>query len=479
MSNLKKKTVNGFKWNTIEQVSVQIIRFVLGLILARLLLPEAYGITALIGVFMAVSQVFIFSGFGNALIQKKNRTDVDYATVFYFNLLVSVICWLGLFFARNWFARFFNEPLLVEITPVIGLNLIFNALSLVQRTRLTAELDFKTQAKSALTATLISGIFGITLAYNGFGVWALVFQSVSRTFFNSLILWISNRWIPPATFSFISFKKLFSFGSKLMISSLINTIYQNLYSLIIGKFFTAADLAFYGRAKQFKNLPANNLTSILRRVTFPIFSSMQNDEVKLLLTFKKFIKMSLFVVAPLMIWLLVFAKPIIFITIGDKWLPSVELLQLLCLVGMMYPIHALNLTILQIKGRSDLFLKLEIIKKAITTIIIIITFSISVKAMVIGSLIGSIIALFINTHYTKELLDYGLKAQFKDFIPVFLLSIVLIVVMPLSVYYIDDNYLKISIGSIIGLISYLGCAYLFKMESLNDVKEIIKHIKQR
>ena len=371
MSSLKNKTINGLKWNAIEQVSVQGIRFVLGIILARLLLPEAYGITGLIAVFMAVSQTFIDSGFGNALIQKKDRSDVDYATVFYFNLVVSVICWIGLTFARNWFASFFNEPLLAQITPVIGVNLIFNALVLVQRTRLTVELNFKIQAKATFLSTLISGIFGIVLAYNGFGVWSLVYQSVSRTFLNTLFLWISVRWVPPLIFSRQSFKQLFSYGSKLMAAGLLNTVFANIYTLVIGKFFSTADLGFYNRANQFKNLPSQNITSILGRVTFPALSSLQDNEEKLLKTFQKFIKMTIFMIMPLMLWMMVLARPIILFTIKEQWEPSIILLQILCLAGIMYPIHALNLTILQVKGRSDLFLKLEIVKKVLVVIVIL------------------------------------------------------------------------------------------------------------
>lgn len=477
MSSLKNKTINGLKWNAIEQVSVQGIRFVLGIILARLLLPEAYGITGLIAVFMAVSQTFIDSGFGNALIQKKDRSDVDYATVFYFNLVVSVICWIGLTFARNWFASFFNEPLLAQITPVIGVNLIFNALVLVQRTRLTVELNFKIQAKATFLSTLISGIFGIVLAYNGFGVWSLVYQSVSRTFLNTLFLWISVRWVPPLIFSRQSFKQLFSYGSKLMAAGLLNTVFANIYTLVIGKFFSTADLGFYNRANQFKNLPSQNITSILGRVTFPALSSLQDNEEKLLKTFQKFIKMTIFMIMPLMLWLMVLARPIILFTIKEQWEPSIILLQILCLAGIMYPIHALNLTILQVKGRSDLFLKLEIVKKVLVVIVILATFSISVKAMVIASVISSVISLFINTHYTKKIIDYGIIAQVRDFLPTAYLSIIMMLAMIAATYFIEDNLLKIVVGSVVAGVTYLGTAYLLKMESFNDVKDIMKNLK--
>lgn len=477
MSSLKNKTINGLKWNAIEQVSVQGIRFVLGIILARLLLPEAYGITGLIAVFMAVSQTFIDSGFGNALIQKKDRSDVDYATVFYFNLVVSVICWIGLTFARNWFASFFNEPLLAQITPVIGVNLIFNALVLVQRTRLTVELNFKIQAKATFLSTLISGIFGIVLAYNGFGVWSLVYQSVSRTFLNTLFLWISVRWVPPLIFSRQSFKQLFSYGSKLMAAGLLNTVFANIYTLVIGKFFSTADLGFYNRANQFKNLPSQNITSILGRVTFPALSSLQDNEEKLSKTFQKFIKMTIFMIMPLMLWMMVLARPIILFTIKEQWEPSIILLQILCLAGIMYPIHALNLTILQVKGRSDLFLKLEIVKKVLVVIVILATFSISVKAMVIASVISSVISLFINTHYTKKIIDYGIIAQVRDFLPTAYLSIIMMLAMIAATYFIEDNLLKIVVGSVVAGVTYLGTAYLLKMESFNDVKDIMKNLK--
>lgn len=474
MNTLKARTISGFKWSSLEQVSIYGLRFILGIILARLLLPSDYGITGLIAVFLAVSGVFINSGFGVALIQKKSRTEVDFSTVFYFNIVISIICWLMLVFARFLIAEFFNEPLLIDITPIIGLNLIINAFGIIQRTRLTINLDFKSQAKANFIATFVSGIIGIILAYKGFGVWALVYQSVVRNFINTINLWLYEKWFPMLKFSKDSFKSLFSFGSKLMLSGLLNTLYQNIYRLMIGKFFSAADLGFFNRATQFKNLPSQNLTLIINRVSFPTLSLLQGDDKKLLSAFKKFLKMGLFLILPFMASMIILARPLIILSVKEHWLQSVPLLQLLCISGALYPIHALNLTILQVKGRSDLFLKLEIIKKVLTTISVLITFSISVKAMVIGSIITSLIGLFINTHYTKKILDYGFFKQMRDFSPLIFITIIMMAVILASNYYLESNVLKLIVGSFSGIVSYLGLASMLKFDEIKEIRSILK-----
>ncbi len=478
MSSLKKKTINGFKWHTIEQSSVSLLQFILGIILARILLPTDYGIIGLISVFMSIALVFINSGFGTALMQKKDRTDIDYATVFYFNLFISFICWIILTLYRHKVAKFFNEPLLALIIPVIALNLIFDALALVQRTKLTIELNFKTQAKATLFSTFISGVLGIGLAYKGYGVWALVYQSISRKCLNTIILWIVEKWQPPLKFSKYSFHQLFSFGSKILASGLLNSIYSNIYSLTIGKFFSVSELGFYNRANQFKNLPSQNITNILLRVVFPTLSNVQDNNERLLLVFQKIIKMTLYVILPIMILLIILAKPIIICSIGEKWTPSIILLQLLCIEGIMFPIDKLNLILLQVKGRSDLFLKIEVFKKIIITLTLFITFSISVKAMVIGLVIGSFIGLFLNTYYTKKIFNYGLLEQLKDFSLTLVVSLIMAISVIGITFFISNCFLKIIVGLIIGISTYVSVSYLLKHNSLNDVKDIIVHIRK-
>ncbi len=473
MSSLKKKTFSGFKWIAVEQSSVQIIRFLLGIILARLLSPEDYGIIGLITVFLAISLSFINSGFGSALIQKKNRTEVDYSTVFYFNIAVSIVFWIILSLSSKFIADFFHQPLLVKITPIIGFNLVINAFGLIQISRMSIKLDFKSQAKATLIATVLSGLIGIIMAYTGYGVWALVFQTLCRNFINTCLLWYFEKWKPLLIFSRDSFKTLFSFGSKMLFSGLIVQIYQNIYKLIIGRFFSASDLGFYTRAKLFKDLPSTNLTVIMQKITFPVLSSLQDDDDKLLSAFKKFLKMTVFIVMPLMGGMLILSEPLILFTIKEKWAPSIPFLQLLCFIGFLSPIHILNLTLLQVKGRSDLYLKLEIIKKILTTISIFITFSISIKAMIIGSIVASFIGLYINTYYTRKIINYGLIKQIRDFIPTILLTLIMITLVFLTNYFISGNFAKLLIGSLVGVISYLGLSYLLKFEELKEIIEFI------
>ncbi len=460
----------------IEQFSVQFIRFFIGIILARLLNPADYGVTGLIAVFIAISQVFILSGFGTALIQKKDRTDVDYSTVFYFNMLISIICWFLLFYFRKGIACFYNEPRLVDITPVLSLNLIIIAFAFVQRTKMTIELNFKTQAQASLIATIISGIIGITLAYMGYGVWALVYQFVTKNLINSILITHIEKWRPRLVFSLVSFKELFSFGSKMMLTNLLDAIYRNVYSLVIGKFFSSSDLGYYNRAKGFERLVSHNLTTIINKVSFPTLVHFKDNDQKLQKSLGRVIKMTVFVTMPIMLWMAVLSGPIILLTVKSQWAFSIPLLQILCFIGILYPIQLLNSTLLKIKGRSDLYLKIGILKKIFTTLSIIATFKISLKAMVIGSLISAALNLIISAHYTHKLLNYGLLKQIQDLYPNILLSSFTALCIYLSVSFFDNNLYKLIVGSLVGLIVYLTLATKLKFDEIKELKGVLRFI---
>ena len=475
--SLKQKTANGVLWSAIEQFSVQIIQFVLGLIMARILSPQDYGLVGMILVFTSIAETFVNSGFSNALIRKQNKTEVDYSTAFYFNIVVGLVAYFILFFLSPFIARFYNEPLLESLTKAISINVFINSLGIVQRARYSIKVDFKTQAKATTTSVLISGIIGIWMAYNGYGVWAIVWQSVIRNALNVLLLWIFAKWLPLLQFSWQSFREMWSFGYKLLLSGLLGTIYNNVYQLIIGKVFSAQDLGNYTRAKQFAAFPSSNITGIIGRVTYPILSSIQDDDVRLEHVYRKYLRLSAFIVFPLMVGLAALTEPLIIYILTDKWSAAIILLQIICFSMMWYPIHAINLNLLQVKGRSDLFLKLEIIKKLMGVTILCITVPMGLVAMCIGSIFGNILGLAVNTYYTGKLINVGFWLQMRDLLPTLLLSLFMGVVVFLSVMFISFNIVKLVVGVVVGVVFYIGVAYLFKMEELSDLLSLVKRKK--
>ncbi|WP_199898572.1 lipopolysaccharide biosynthesis protein [Prolixibacter bellariivorans] len=369
---LKHKTVNGLFWSFIDTFANQGVQFVVGIVLARILSPKEFGLIGMLTIFIAISQSLIDSGFTQALIRKKNCTDADYSTVFYFNLAVSFLTYAILLTFSGAIGSFFKEPLLKPLIQVLGIGLILNSFGIIQRAILTKTINFKLQTKISLIASSGSGIIAVTMALNGFGVWSLIALTLSRFGLTSIFLWIWAKWKPRAVFSKKSFNELFGFGSKLLLSGIIDTAYRNIYYLIIGKYFSAVELGYYTRADQFNSLPSQNITGVIQRVTYPVLANIQDDIPRLRANYRKLIRSTMLITFVLMLGMAATAKPMILTLIGEKWSPAIIYLQMLCFVGMFYPLHALNLNMLQVQGRSDLFLKLEIIKKilAIPTIII-------------------------------------------------------------------------------------------------------------
>lgn len=472
-NNLKQKTVRGILWSGAEGFAVRGMQFFLGLILARLLMPSDYGLIGMLAIFLAISQTFIDSGFSSALIQKKDRTDIDFSTVFFFNIAIGLLFYLLLFFSAPLIANFYKSPQLVILTKFIGFNIVISSLSVVQRAKLSIALDFKTQAQASLISVFLGGLLGITLAYKGFGVWALVMQALMRNSLNTILLWKLSKWVPKGGFSKDSFKTLFSFGSKLLAGGLLNTIYNNIYLIIIGKLFSASQLGFYTRAQQFQRLPAENITGTLQRVTFPVLSSLQNDNTKLINAYRKLIKISAFVIFPLMLGLAVMAKPLIRLILTEKWLPAVPLLQLLCIAGMLYPINAINLNVLNVKGRSDLFLKVEIIKKLVISVAIIGTYSLGIKALIIGQIFTSVIAFFINTFYSGQMIGYGSFNQIKDLLPISLITILMASSTWVVMFIVDGDLLKLTVGIIFAVCIYAFFAKIGNFDEIIQIKEIV------
>lgn len=423
--SLKQKTINGLLWSFIDSFANQGVQFIIGIILARLLSPREFGLIGMLTIFIAISQSFVDSGFSNALIRKQKCTQTDYSTVFYFNLIVGILFYLILYFSAGSISSFFKEPQLKLLLQVLGFGVLLNAVGIIQRTILTKEINFKLQTKVSIVASIGSGSIAIAMALFDYGVWSLVALTLTRFGLNTLFLWIWAKWKPLLVFSKQSFKELFAFGSKLLVSGLIDTTYRNIYYLIIGKYFSAIELGYYTRADQFKALPSQSLTGIISRVSYPILSSIHDDIPKLKAAYQKIIRSTMFVTFILMLGMAAVAKPMILTLIGEKWLPIVIYLQMLCFIGMFYPLHALNLNMLQVQGRSDLFLKLEIIKKILAIPIIIIGILFGIKIMILGMMVITIIAYYLNSYWSGKLLGYSFLQQIKDILPSFAIASVM------------------------------------------------------
>jgi len=402
---LETKAKTGLVWSSVDKFSTLLIQFVLGIVLARILLPEDYGLIGMITIFMAISQALIDSGFVAALVQKKEVTNRDYSTVFFFNIVVGVILYLILFFSADLIAKFYNEPQLVALIKVIGLNIIIIATSLIHRAVLTTKIDLRTQAIANVTSALIAGILGIYLALKGHGVWALVYQYLTRNILMTLMLWLLNHWKPILVFDKESFKGLFGFGSKLMLSDLLRVFFNNIYLIIIGKIYKAEELGFFTRATLFKQVPGTLLTTILQSVTFPILVKVIEDDFKVKKLLVRSVRLTGFLLFPIVISLLFFAKPLILVLLTEKWLPTVLLLQILSVEIIFFPLKHINLNLLSAKGRSDLFLKLEVIKHVLTVLAILFTFKFGLMAMTIGYVVVSIIGFFVNTYYSHKYIN--------------------------------------------------------------------------
>jgi len=475
LSSLKSKTLHALFWSFFERIGQQGIQFVISIILARLLLPEQFGLIAMLMIFMAIAQSFISSGFGQALIQKQDATHIDECSIFYFNIFVGFLVSGLLCIASPWIAGFYNQPLLVPLTCALSLNMIINAFGLVQTTLLTKQIDFKTQLKIRVIDTVLSGTIGIAMALNGFGVWSLVAQSLASNFFRTILLWFFNTWRPSLVFSLDSLRRMFTFGSRLLASGLLDTVFQNIYIVVIGKLFSPADLGFYSRAKRFQQLPVDNISSIISRVTFPVFSSVQDDKPRLKRGVRKALAMLVMINFPMMIGLAIVARPMVLLLLTEKWAPCIPYLQLLCVVGMLYPLHVINLNVLIAQGRSDLFFRLEILKKILIVIAIAVTYRWGITAMIYGQIATSCFSYILNSYYTGKMLDYPITEQIQDLIP----SLTLASIMGGGVYAfhyapIVNQSALLLVQIMTGGVLYAVLCYIFRISSFMEVIEMVK-----
>ena len=471
--SLKNKAVRGVGWSFVDNIANSGITFLIGLVLARILTPAEYGVMAMVTIFIAISNSIVDSGFSNALIRKIKIERVDYNTVFYFNLVASLFLYLVLFFCAPAISVFFKEPILVDVMRIIGWILVINALAIIPRTILVRNVDFKTQTKVSFISSSLSGVIGIGMALTGFGVWSLVGQQLSRQLLNTIFLWFFCRWHPVMEFSFQSFKELFGFGSKLLLSGLLNTVYKDIYALVIGRCYSAADLGQYTRASQFNTIFSSNLTTVVQRVSYPVLSSIQNEEERLREAYRQVIKVTMLVTFACMLGLAAVAKPLLVLLIGEKWLPAVYFLQIICFAGILYPLHAINLNILQVKGRSDLFLKLEIIKKIIATVPIVIGIFWGIELMLWGSVCTSFIAFFLNSYYSAPLIGYPTLRQIKDVAPTFGISFGVAAVMwSLSLLPIS-YYVMLPLQCVVGLLLAFLIYERTKLPEYMEIRQLL------
>lgn len=475
--SLKQQALKGVIWSAVERFSVQGIQFVLSFIIARQLFPSDYGLIAMLTIFMAIAQSFIDSGFSNALIQKQDRTQTDYSTVFYFNIVVGAIAYLILVLCSPLIADFYNQPLLRKIVKWVGLNLIISSFSTVQRAKLTIELNFKKQAVISLFSAIISSSITIYMAYNGYGVWSLVAQGIINGIFNTLLLWTTTKWLPSIEFSIQSFKQLFSFGSKILASGLLHTIYVNLYTLVIGKTYTIQELGLYNRAHSIALYPAQNLVGLINRVLYPVLCKIQNDINELSDKFILFLRFSLFIVCPIITVIYVLANPLVKLILTDKWLECVPILKILCIAYVFDPIQNLSTSFLYVNGKGDYAIRAEIIKKIIAVIILFVTIYYTIETVCYGLIAYAFIDVYIITSYTKKISSkITLKNYLKELYPVFFQSIIMGMIVYIWTIIFSDIYIQVIGGLIIGIVSYLLLSRLFAQRELSELTQFCKRI---
>lgn len=470
--SLKNKTVKGVAWSGINNVFSFGMTFVVGIVLARILSPDDYGLLGIITIFTAICDALINAGFSSAIVRKKDATEDDYNTVFIVNLFMSILLYIVLFITAPLIAQFFHREELTILTRVTTISMIFGALAIVQSTRLTKQLDFKKLTKITISTSILSGIAGIAMALLGAGVWALVVQSIVARLFRTILLWFYNKWIPKLRFSSDSFHELFGFGWKMMLSGLLNALWMDLYKVVVGKFYSPASLGQYTRAESFANLPSGNITSIVQRVTYPVLSNIQDDKERMVAAYRKIIKMTMFATVPSMFFIGAISEPLVYCLIGPKWHDAATYLPLICIGSTLYPLHAINLNMLKVQGRSDLFLGLEIIKKAISLAPLFIGAFIGIIPMLYTNLVTGAIAFFLNSYYSGKLLNYNSWLQLKDVAQFYVLAIIL----ALPIYLV--KLISISFWIVLPLQLIFGIALFFlicekkRVEEYKELKSI-------
>lgn len=471
--SLKDKTVKGVAWSGIDNVAQYAVTFVVGIILARLLTPDDYGLIGIIAIFTTICTALIDGGVSSALIRKKNATADDYNTIFFLNLGMSVLLYVVIFFCAPLIARFFGREELVLLTRVSTVGMIIGAFSSIQQTRLVKLIDFKTQTKITIVAAVVSGVVGIVMAILGCGVWSLVAQHLTNQTLRTVLLWVLSKWAPQLRFSYKSFKELFGFGWKLMVSQLLNDIWIELYQVVVGKFYSPATLGQYTRAKGFSQLLSKNLTSVVQRVTYPVLSGIQDDNKRLINAYRRIIKTTMFITAISMFAFGAISEPLLYCLIGPQWHEASVYLPFLCVVGSLYPLQSINLNMLKVQGRSDLFLMLEIIKKIIGLAPLFVGAFVGIMPMLYVTIGTSVISYFLNSYYSGKKLGYTSWMQLKDVIPFYGIALV----VALSVYFFKyltiSNWIILPLQVIVGTIVFIILCKVTKVKEYEETKALL------
>lgn len=473
--NLKEKTITGFKWSFLDNVGKYGGQFVIGIILTRLLTPEDFGLIGMITIFIVIGQSLTNSGFGQALIQKKNADNTDFSTVFYFNLLASSVIYLIIFFSAPLIAKFYNEPELIPLIKVISLAFVIDATGRIHQVHLEKQLDFKSPSIIGVTSVFISGTISITLAYMDYGVWALVSNTIIRSLTASIMFWIISRWRPLITFSRKSLKTLFMFGSKILVAGLMQSFFHNIYYLIIGRFFSAQSLGYYTRAATFKDMPVNTLTVIIQKVTFPVFSTIQDNDEKLIPGYTKAIRLLLAVVMPMMVMIFITTKPLISIVLGEKWLPVVPYLKVMVLYGWIYVLYTINNQIITVKGRSDYYLQIQVLDKVFIIVSILLTYRFGIMAMIYGHMAATLLSYLVESIYLRKVIDISLGYQFKNILPFLVASLVMLLSSIPVALWIENDVLYLSLSILVSSFAYIGSLWLLKVRELHDGFHLAKN----
>lgn len=468
--SLKDKTRQGLYWKTFEQVSLYAMQFVVGIVMARLLSPSDYGITALPAVFMTIAQVFIDGSFGMALIRKTEVTEADLATSFYYSIGVGCVCYAAIFVGAPYIADFYSVPVLTPLIRATALSFVWNPLLTPQSVILNRRLDFKTPARISIVNKVLGAIAGISVAYMGYGVWALVVATLTASFMGVLQTWLAVRWFPKTRFSVTSFRYLWNFGNKLMAVQLLQAVYANIAPVIIGKAGGTVDLGNLNRARSFVQIPSGYMTSLVSNVAFPVLSKIKDNHNALAANYRRMIKLTMFISCPVMMLLCALAHPLVTFLVTAKWEPSVILLQILCGAHMLLPMQVLNINLLQVSGRTDLTLRIEIVKKVVYFIAIVIAVQYGILVFCLTDLGLNIFALIVNTYYTGKLIRLGLFRQLMDISHSLILALVTAAFVWGTTDVIASDFWSLVIGGALGLSMYFVGAWLFKFKELEDVK---------
>ena len=477
--SLKQKALRGVMWSAIDKVGARMARFLVSIIVARILMPSDYGIIGMLLIFMALSNLLLDSGIGQALVQKKDRTQTDFSTAFYFNIFIGFVCYIILFFAAPLVARFYNVPVLVPVLRVFSIGLVLNSLCIVQRARLMINIDFKTMTIINFSGVLISGAVGIWTAYKGLGVWALVYQQLAYQTVSVLLLWFLGKWIPAVEFSKESFKHLYRFGVNLLVAGGVATIMREIYSIVIGKVYHATELGYYSKSVGLTDTVSGTVNEIINSVTFPILASIQHERERMVAAYSNMLSMTAFFIFPAMTLMALLAPFFVKVVLTEKWVVAIPLIQWLCFARMFTPISSLNMNILNAIGRSDLFLKLDLSKLPLSIITMVITLPIGVNAVVIGNFICTFICYFINAYLPGKYFGFGVTAQFRIFYKKIISTLIMAGCVIFIVYLINNDILKLIIGSIVALASYYAVSFLLKVPEVKEVNavllKIVKH----